>query len=228
MIKLLLSAAIANVAFGCLETCDEAQALMSKWSNDVSDQAAAQDRYGFCQSTAQYTGCDKSPFFLCKHENGTGDLACANTTNKEDCLAKSQMSCGDLRASYCWKPFKMGKLPGGATCSGGAVCISGECDCGRCHPVPTGGRCSTDANCASGGTCDGPDGPRTFGCAGTCGLLLLGGADCPGDGDVCFSGECDCGRCRPVPTGGDCSTDANCASGTCGGWITLGCFGNCE
>mmetsp|Transcript_9911 Transcript_9911/g.18688 ORF Transcript_9911/g.18688 Transcript_9911/m.18688 type:complete len:476 (+) Transcript_9911:107-1534(+) len=475
MIKLLLSAAIANVAFGCLETCDEAQALMSKWSNDVSDQAAAQDRYGFCQSTAQYTGCDKSPFFLCKHENGTGDLACANTTNKEDCLAKSQMSCGDLRASYCWKPFKMGtvgisiyrvtdhfketidyalgpflldylklshmgiffipddvqgsgdkcgygasqsvshlklqctagdmnnstqlqnaidkftdksfemtysgiesemkhvvnfgfpgayvkqagfpdnslwestaayqmvsptKIPlevflkaaieqgwemnsqGGyhfpsRTCQqftmgvaqrlgatqlynaaryynfdwrdkaalkvlcvvmgeAGMFCNSGDMDstcktaktfsypkqhfeqidtCPRakgvtCNTDPSVGLCSSSDNCVCD-SCHG-DHQKTYGdcsmnshcetgfclgggifsstidCGGTCVPKLPGGAACPDDGAACISGECDCGRCHPVPPGGKCSTDANCASGTCSGWITLGCSGHCE
>jgi len=122
------------------------------------------------------------------------------------------------------------KRADGVACynSDGLSCRAGQCTCGVCgSKLPNESRCATNDNCASG-WCEKPS--WTVGCGGKCKPKRQNGVACyNSDGLSCYDGQCTCGKCgRKQARGRSCATDDNCQSGSCSGWFTIGCRGDCN
>jgi len=100
-----------------------------------------------------------------------------------------------------------------ADCGSGKHCVDGSC----ASLVANGNPCQTSDQCASGNcsnlTCCAAG---EAGCSGTCAVLSSSNGNCGSCGHSCTLGtSCSGGLCL-LPDGQNCSTDGQCASGTCG------------
>ncbi|OLP99276.1 hypothetical protein AK812_SmicGene18174 [Symbiodinium microadriaticum] len=114
------------------------------------------------------------------------------------------------------------------------ICLAGRGKCGICGDrVPDGSACTANSDCVSDwcegfGSCSGVcKGRKADGTRIVCDSLSITTGGC--DYNQCEARAGKCGVCgRTVPDGSTCSENADCSSGWCEGFPSVGCQGSCR
>ena len=114
------------------------------------------------------------------------------------------------------------------------ICLAGRGKCGICGDrVPDGSACTANSDCVSDwcegfGSCSGVcKGRKADGTRIVCDSLSITTGGC--DYNQCVARAGKCGVCgRTVPDGSTCSENADCSSGWCEGFPSVGCQGSCR
>lgn len=164
--------------------------------------------------------------------SATGLAAAQCTSAGGDCCDPSDCctnSCDYQADGICDQSSYGGPCGSDGDCTGGMVCISGQCGCSDPCDDPTcpgnscdacgtncNGTCQTDSDCSGGLECMG----GTCGCSDPCDDPSCSGYSCDACGGCDCSSPCDDPSCSGYDV---CTCEGTCASSSCPGYNPCTC-----